>query len=270
VKKAVLALFAVPFLLPGTSLLSVSWDFNGTANLVSVDTNTLATSTIGPLGVPFQYGGLAYDSANATLYMVDGRGDQSLYTVNMATGAATLVGAHGLTDLFGITFDPTSDTLYASQFIADTPLEIMNISTGAATPVGTAMSLSDRIGALAFDTNNNTLYGLEDCINCASIFTVNRTTGVATLLNASNINTNNSGLVYDPSLDRLWDLDVTGQLSFFDPVTGGQTVVGSNGGHLSGLALVTGATVPEPGSLVLFGCGMVAIMVLRRYRRSTE
>ena len=76
-----------------------------TDSLVSFDTNTLQRTVIGSLGVTFNFGGLAYDSNSDTMYMIDGRGSQSLYTVDRNTGAATLIGRHGISDLFGLAYD---------------------------------------------------------------------------------------------------------------------------------------------------------------------
>ena len=49
---------------------------------------------------------------------------------------------------------------------------------------------------------------------------MNPATGAGTLLNSTGLDTNNSGMTYDPTLNRYWDLDVNGRLSYFDPANG--------------------------------------------------
>src|SRR4029450_6479029 len=222
---------------------------NATGVLMRIDTNTLALTTVGPLGVPFLFGGLAWDSANSTLYMVDGRGAQSLYTVNTTTGAATLVGSHGLPDLFGLTCDPANGTMYATQFIVNAPLQTLNLGTGAATAIGTGAG-NARIGTLAYNTNTNQLIGLQDCLGCAALYSINMATGAQTLLNGAGLDTKHSGMTYDPVLNRFWDVDVNGRLSYFDPANGyAQTQVTTFGVPLDGLAFVTGGA-PPPAPVV--------------------
>ena len=241
---------------------------NNTSTLMKIDTSTLAITSVGSLGVTFQYGDLAWDSANQTLYMIDGRGSQSLYTVNTTTGAATLVGAHGLTDLFALAFDSSTNKMYAEQFTSPAILEQMNLTTGAATSIGVGIA-GTRIGAMAYDSKTDQLIGLEDCLGCAKLWLINRTTGAGTLLKGTGLDTNNSGMTYDPVLDRLWDVDVNGRLSFFDPSSGfAQTSVKTFDLSLDGLAYVTGTqAVPEPATFVFVGCGILGLLTARRARR---
>ena len=69
--------------------------------LVTIDLNTLEVTFVGPLGPNFPRGGagLAYDVANDVFYygFASGAGSDTLYRVNPATGAATLVGNLGVT-----------------------------------------------------------------------------------------------------------------------------------------------------------------------------
>lgn len=104
--------------------------------LVRIDSETLAFTDIGPLGVAFRFGGLAYDTFNETLYMISGRGTQSLYTVDVETGAATLIGAHRVTDLFGLAYDSRNRVLYAT---GESPagLYSLDVTTGSASLIGT-------------------------------------------------------------------------------------------------------------------------------------
>ena len=249
--------------------------------LQTFDASSTASPTdIGPMGVQAKFGGLAYDTFNNTMYMVDGTGDDqstnhsSLYTVNLSTGAATLIGSTGLSqaELTGITYDSANNTLYGAQDISGAPLVTLNISTGAATAVGTGIAAGEEVDNVAYDSTNGVLYGWSDCLGCAALYSIDTTTGVGTLLNGTGLDSNDSQLVYDPVTNLLWDLDVRGILTTIDPSTFTQSAV--VGGPVittepSGLALIPGAstTTPEPSTVVFIGGGMAALF-LRLKRRA--
>jgi hypothetical protein len=230
---------------------------DNTDSLERIDTNTLVRTIVGPLGTPFSFGGLAWDGT--TLFMIAGRSNNNLYRVNTTTGAATLVGLHGLNDLFGLEFDPITQKLFASQFVAGTGLFTLNRTTGAATTINPAMS--EGLGGLAFDTKRNMLVGIRD--GSGTLYQINESNGALTLL-ASPGATNDSGLAYDPEKDVFWDIDYNGNLFKCDPNTGyaRSTVLSGLGAH-DALAFV-----PEPGSLgVLAAWALVVAGGCRRGRR---
>ena len=74
-------------------------------DLVRIDPSTGVATTIGPLGTNVfglddpNVGGLEFDALAGVLYYSDGDG---LYTVNPQTGPATLIGAHGVSNLAGL------------------------------------------------------------------------------------------------------------------------------------------------------------------------
>jgi hypothetical protein len=245
-----------------------------TATLESFDANSPnAPTTIGPMGVLADFGGLAYDSATNTMYMVDGFGDDSttthssLYSLNLTTGAATLIGSTGLSaNVTGLTYDSANNILYAAQD-AVAALQILNLSTGAATSVGTGIA-SAEVDNLAYDSANGLLYGWSDCGGCGALYSIDTGTGVGTLLSSTGLSSNDSGIVYDPATNLLWDLDVTGRLTTIDPSSFAQTLVGTTDAESSGLALIpaAGASVPEPSTTLLIGSG-IAMLLARRTRR---
>jgi hypothetical protein len=107
-----------------------------------------------------------------------------------------------------------------------------------------------------------------DCLGCSALYSVNPGTGVGTLLNGSGLDSNDSGLVYDPVTNLLWDLDVRGYLTTINPTTYTQSsILGNSDTETSGLALIPSATstVPEPSTIVLLGSGL-AVLFARRKR----
>jgi hypothetical protein len=178
--------------------------------LVNIDTDTFAYTVIGPLGVSFEFGGLTYDPNSQTLYMIGGRGNNNLYTVNRTTGQATLVGSHGMNDLFGLAFDSTNNVLYATQFAGGTNFYSLNTSNGASTLIG---NMGIGIGGLAYNSATATLIGVND--GSGALYSINRTNATITLVSNGSGN-NDSGLEYDPDKNLYWDIDWSGYLRSYD------------------------------------------------------
>ncbi len=225
----------------------------GTDMLVSINTDTMAYSTIGSLGVSFEFGGMAYDKNSSTLYMIGGRGNNNLYTVDMVTGQATNVGSHGIHDLFGLAFDTSNNVLYATQFSGGSGLYSLDTNTGSATTINPAMS--SQIGGLAYDSMRDMLVGIQD--GPGSLYNINRSDGSLDLLFSSGY-VNDSGLAYDSDLDLFWDIDWNGSLYSYDPTTGARIELLSGLGAHDGLAYVS--AVPVPAAIWLFGTGLLGLM----------
>jgi len=239
--------------LPAQTLITIR-DFSGT--ITAIDTSTLTASTVGTLSgtvPPFSFGDLA--AVNSQIYMIPGRGNDNLYTLNPTTGVATLVGAHGIGDLFAMAYDSVNNTLYAATFSTPYNLYTLSLSTGAATLVGpTGVSL----GSMAFDTQTGQLIGVSD--GPGTIYQVNTLTGALTQL-ATPGGTNDSGLVYDPIRNVFWDADASGNLYQYDPTHGfSRTQLLTNLGENDGLVFIG---VPEPPVAGLMACGLAVIGLAR-------
>lgn len=234
--------------------------------LFSIDTNTFSIANIGALGVPFSFGGMSYDANSDTLYMIGGRSNTpSLYTVDRTTGAASLVGSHGIVDLFGLTFDSLNGDLYGSQFGFTNGLYSLNTSTGAATLIG---NTGIRLGGLAYDAARDMLVGMLDGLG--DLYAINRSTATSSLL-LNGTFVNNSGLAYDNDQDLFWDLDYNGNLRSYDPTSGYTQVLQTNFGtaQWDGLAYLSSpAAVPEPATLALFGIGLAGLGFARKKKKS--
>ncbi len=221
--------------------------------LQKFNTTTLQFSDVGPLGVGFDFGDLAWDNLNQTMYMVQGFAGSGLYTVNTTTGAATLVGSHGFNNMFGLTYDPTTDTLYGSQSTTGTGFYNINKSTGGATFIGNP---GIGLDALLYDPHRDQVAGLY--AGPGSLWSINRTTGQATQLGGGGF-VNNCGMAYDPATDKYWVIDWSGSVYTFDPANGyARTTIASGLGAHDGLV---STLVPEPTALLL---ALGGLALLRR------
>jgi len=233
-----------------------------TDTLVSINPNTLAYTNIGSLGVGFDFGGLAYNRNSSIMYMIPGRVGSSLYTVNPGTGAASLIGSHGVTDLFGLAYDTKNNVLYGTQFSGGSNLYALDTLTGSATLIG---NMGHGIGGLTYDSKNDRLIGMED--GYGDIYVIDRgTAGVTLLYNGDWVN--DSGLAYDSESDLFWDIDWSGYLYSYDPNNGY-----ARSTRLSGLSSHDGLTfvgnpsqaVPEPATILLFAVGAVGTFARRLF-----
>src|SRR5262245_12872194 len=81
------------------------WVIENTSDQLRRGNSTKQTGTVvGPLGVDWQFGGLGF-APNGTLYGWN-TGNNSLYTINTATGAATLVGAGSIGGMDSFDINP--------------------------------------------------------------------------------------------------------------------------------------------------------------------
>jgi glucose/arabinose dehydrogenase len=119
----------------GSTLYGTSIDANsGPSTLRTLDPWTGATSSIGLTGVG-AITGLAYDQNTTTMYGVTGAGGSDLYTINLATGAATVIGLTNITP--GSLEFGADGNLYAGGGQGNAGnLYRINTSTGASTLVG--------------------------------------------------------------------------------------------------------------------------------------
>jgi hypothetical protein len=166
--------------------------------------------------------------------MVDGWTTDSLYTVDLGTGAATLVGPHGAPDMFGLAHDPTTNTLYGTGY-SPSSFYSLNMATGVATLIGDPTYGAD---GLAYDELRDQLVGLAG--GPGEMHIINRATGASTLLSSQGF-VNNCGLAYDPFFDTYWSIDWSGNLYQYDPNAGytRSLMLGGLGEH-DGLTYVQG------------------------------
>ncbi|MEP6672021.1 MAG: hypothetical protein ABJF10_22855 [Chthoniobacter sp.] len=142
------------------------------------------------------HGGASTAQAAPFLY---GTGHASLldstifYSINPITGAATVIGNIGFSNVTGMDFNPITGVLYAEGVNGSTGILLtINPLTGVGTSIG-ATGVSSAFSDLSF-RSDGTLFGY----NSGSIYTFNLSTGAATLIGFTGVITD-GGLAFDSS-----------------------------------------------------------------------
>ncbi|CAG0981656.1 hypothetical protein PHYC_01798 [Phycisphaerales bacterium] len=146
-------------------------DFNGDASVLygitaaaspgqqfgTIDTTTGNFTPIGLTGVAeANWGGLAHDATNGNMYALAGT---NLYTMNLATGAATLatpLTAPGML-LIDIAVHPITGQMYGHDIATDNLVSIDKV-TGLVTPIGPTGFLANFAQGMDFDPQTGILY----------------------------------------------------------------------------------------------------------------
>ena len=181
-------------------------------SLNKIDLDTQDVTVVGTLGVTFSFGDLGWDVKTQTMYMVDGNSSMSLYKVNLATGAATLVGANNQF-VRALGYDPGGDRMFGGT--GGGPLLGVNLTNGAMAAIGAAALNLD---SLAFDTVRGRMIGITANVGGGTINAINLVNGTAQSLGGAGP-IDNHGLTYDPVVDRFFAATFPGEILMYDPVT---------------------------------------------------
>jgi DNA-binding beta-propeller fold protein YncE len=243
--------------------------FNGT--VASFDSTTGTRTVLGNAGIT-RFDSLA-KSLSGTLYSVGGASDDTLVTIDPATGIATAVAtlnysgtAKPSNTITGLSFSPTGDLLavaFDSPTIS-TNLYRINPATGETTLVGST-GKQDIFGDIAFSPSG-TLYAWS---TASGLMTINTTTGLATDIGNSGILINDLAFRSDGTL---WAARSTSPplWSSIDLGTGALTstefAFAASGG-IRGIQFL--APVPVPATVWLFGSALAGFGFIGRRQRNS-
>lgn len=170
--------------------------------------------------------------------------NDSLYTLDLLTGTATLVGAYGdpAVVMHGLEYVPSTNTLYGASS-HNGGLYVINQATGAATLVGTSGLTS--FTNLGWNSATGVMYATNS--GSDSFYTIDLATGAATLVGPLGGPTNPNGLAFHPLTGSLFLVDnSTDTFYSVNMATGAATPIGATGtGNLLGLAYVDGQVPVE-------------------------
>lgn len=231
-----------------------------TDTLQTIDLSTNTFTNVGSLGVGFNFGDLAYDSSTGTMFMVDGWGGtfntghiSQLYSVNLATGAATLIGSTGLTSVMGLAYNPMTGKLYGTRSTIGTGLYEIDKATGAAT----FLSAQTDLDGLTYVGSTGQMIGYRAGGN-SPFYNLNDTSNAGVFLGEAGF-MNNGGIAWDAATDRVIAVDWSGQLFSYSATDfNSRTSLGGGFGSKDGLAFATGV-VPEPATMLTLGVGLLAL-----------
>jgi sugar lactone lactonase YvrE len=128
---------------------AILYGVSGNGRLYSIDQVTASTSLIGNTSAFIN--GLTF-SSDGTLY---GTGTDSLYTLNLATGAAGLIGTGNYDSSGDIAFDDAGNLYLSSTTGAGDSLWTIDTSSG----VGTLLGQTGFTNVYGLNYANDTLYG---------------------------------------------------------------------------------------------------------------
>lgn len=127
---------------------------------------------------------MAYDYSTHTMYGIKGG---VLYTVNLATGATTVVDSLSQS-LMTLAIDVSGNMFGIASNSSDAVLYSVNKTTGACTAIGTGTGFPCQyVQSMGFDHNTGILYWCQCDASLERFCTVNTTTGVATAVLASGL-----------------------------------------------------------------------------------
>lgn len=223
----------------------------GTSGPPPVSPNSGQLFTVGALGVD-PGNDIGFDISTATgaafaSFNIAGNTTAGLYAINLATGAATLIGPIGTSSAamgtirdIAIEFSNTATTPPSNVFAVTASGKL--ISFGAGTPGTINMSVqvtglesNDFILGIDFRPATGQLFALT---NLGRIYTINPRTGAATRISAAEfspgLNGARFGFNFNPQVDRIRLTSDSGQNLRFNPNTGAVAAVDTNLAYAAG------------------------------------
>jgi hypothetical protein len=234
---------------PNGSLVTFSYS----SNLYSINPITGDSTLVGATGLDdcATITSPCGPTSNSTLGGLDGKIyatdiQNSLYGLNPATGAATLIGSTGIP---GVPFVPGSSN-------ADGTLNFYDAAI-----FGAGGNLYATFDAFVFDFVS---FSVVSTLVAPALYGIDTSTGLATLLGPTDLGigavTGVNGTYYAFN-------DLTSQIVTLNLANGNTSFAGNFDEAAAGVIQGASTPVPEPASVALTGLGIAAVLVWKRQRR---
>lgn len=151
------------------------------SKVYEVDPTTGDHTEVGNAGVSLH--AMTYDITTGIMYGAGGPGNAAnLYTIDEATGAATMVGAFGAGGYMLMLACDGTGNMYGIDISSDT-LYSINKETGAATAIGATGQAFNYAQDMCYDIDNSVMY-VSGYTSSGALFTCNVETGACTSVGA--------------------------------------------------------------------------------------
>jgi hypothetical protein len=184
-RAAALAVFSLPLAtLAAQAPTLIGLAPNVGTDIFRIETSPFSAAVISVSPVP-QLSGLDVQPGTGVLFASGGFGSNGdLFTLDPATGATTRVGPTGFTAVPGLAFLPDGTLFGTANVVSQVADGLFHIdpATGSSTVVGPFGLGFYSVDAIATDPRTGVLYGVSPFTSNPTIFTINPTTGAATVL----------------------------------------------------------------------------------------
>jgi hypothetical protein len=212
-----------------------------------IDLSNGAFTQIGPTYAP---GYLGIATVSGTVFATDGI--NNLVSIDRTTGIPTVIGNSGVAL---VSAAASGGPLYGVGY-PDNNLYSVNTGNGAATHIGpTGLPVISGFFANSFSVSNTALYyTYEDSSNVSSLYTLDPTTGNATLVGL----TGTTNLVGSGFIDNTLYAFSPNAIYTIDTTTGAASFVTNTSVEMFGAT-----AVPEPTGFVILACGAACVFGYR-------
>lgn len=232
--------------------------------IYSIDPTTGAATLLTTLADEVSFTGASY--LDEVLYATDVLvgSDFGTGTLDAGTGAYVEVSDQdGSANWHALGSDETAGLLYTVDQVGDVLKSLT--PGGVTTAIGTGVGA--QIRGLAYNDADDILYGLGWDNSVVSLYNIDTTTGVGSLIGLTGMTDFYLGLAYDEDSGILYATDATA-LYALNTATGAATSIGATGfSNIDGLAWIADETevpIPAAAPLLLVGLGGLAALGRRR------